>query len=279
MASTFITTSSSSSAKVCSPSVQAKVHWGESGTMAFWGLLNLLWDVGTQSTTMALLLRGETRESGDKWDSSLGPALSEALGPGRHLLSLPWTMSMPENRGTLSLTESAHWFLCLEERNAVAGRPSPQAGKSWPRSHLMLGQECKVNASQKHGECRGHSPCQSPHLIHHPAPHKPGEPQGGTENFHKVNQVASSLKPFCQIWARGAAPVQGSLPETEVSRPALLSIISLNPVPPSSLPWRCVCWEHSLVNLLCAVLHPGLCFQGIFWVPRPWGYGKRSWNT
>ena len=35
---------------------------------------------GTQSTTMALLLRGETRESGGKWDSSLGPALR--WGPG-----------------------------------------------------------------------------------------------------------------------------------------------------------------------------------------------------
>lgn len=54
----------------------------------------------------------------------------EAPGPGRHLLSLAWTMSTSENRGTLSLIESAHWFLCLKERNVLAGRPSPQAGKS-----------------------------------------------------------------------------------------------------------------------------------------------------
>ena len=78
----------------------------------------------------------------------------------------------------------------------------------------MLGQECKVSARWKHGECRGHGPCQSPHLIHHPAPHKPGEPQGRTENFHRVSQVASPLQLLCQMWTRGAAPVQGSLPET-----------------------------------------------------------------
>lgn len=88
----------------------------------------------------------------------------------------------------------------------------------------MLGQECKVSAPWKHGECRGHGPCQGPHLIHRLAPHKPGEPQRRTENFHRVSQVASPLQLLSQMWTRGAAPVQGSLPETG------LPSISLNPV-------------------------------------------------